>query len=315
MKMKQNILVALSLTISGLAFMPSPAIATFTDPRSPDEDIIVTGNKTTKAAIADFIDTTIAVPKGGKHDGQYARFSNAICPKVVGLSDDNKLQVEQRMRGVAKTADMRVAAESCDPNVYVIVVSNGTEAVNMLRKKRSRLFGGLSHYERQQVAKMGGPTYSWKRKQTSSAETGALQYSDEVSVVPSDQGETTQVPIMYSSVKSNIKWTTQKSVTHSFLLIEKDALVGLTTIQIADYAAMRSFIDTEKRNPNSPPRFSILSLFDSLEAGEEAPSSISEMDLVLLSSLYNSPADRSAAMQGATMLHRIKKELTSQNDK
>ncbi len=310
MKFKQNILPSLGLTISGLALFASAANATFTEPRLSDEDIIVTGNKTTKAGIADFINTTIAEPKGGKHDGQYARLSNAICPKVVGLSYNNKLQVEQRMRGVAKAADMRVAAESCVPNVYVIVVSDGTEAVNMLRKKRSRLFGGLSHYERRQVANLGGPTYSWKRKQIRSADTGALQNSDEADTVP---GSLAVVPIMYTTIKSNIQWTTEHSVTHSFLLIEKDALVGLTTIQIADYAAMRSFIDTEKRNSSSPPRFSILSLFDPLKAGEEAPTSVSEMDLVLLSSLYNSPSDRSAAMQSATMLHRIEKELTSQD--
>lgn len=311
---KHRIFVTLSVATSGLVLLSSPATATFTGPDSADQEIIVTGNKTTKAAIADLIRTTIAKPKGGRHDGQYARFTRAICPKVVGLSETNKQQVEKRMRGVAQAAGIKVVREGCTPNIFVMVVSDGEEAISMLRKKKSRLFGGMSHYERQQVANSGGPVYSWKRIQTGSAESGALQNSDEVSIVPSDQGETTQVPIMYSNVKSNIKWTTQKSMTHSFLLIEKDALVGLTTIQIADYAAMSSFINTKKRHPSSIPSYSILSLFNSAKPDRKVPASISEMDLVLLSSLYSSPADVSASMQSAAMLHSIEKELTSRDD-
>ncbi|QTD55253.1 hypothetical protein [Parasphingorhabdus cellanae] len=313
MGLKRKIYIALGLA-SGLALLPLPAAATFTDPRSAEDDIVVTGNKTTKEAIADFIQTTIATPKGGKHEGQYARFPQAICPKVVGLSEENVEQVERRMRGVALAADMRVAAEECTPNVYVMVVSNGNEAVSLLRKKRSRLFGGLSHYEKARIAESSGPAFGWKRIQTGSAETGALQNSDDTDIVPSDGPAKTEVPIMYSNVKSKIKRTTAKAITHSFLLLEKDALVDLTTVQIADYAAMRSYIDTRNSPASKPPAYSILALFDDADPDAKQPASVSEMDLVLLSSLYNSPADVSASMQSAAMLHRFEKELTANKD-
>ncbi len=312
MEMKKNILVALGLTISGMALFPSPSVATLTDPQSSDADIVVTGNKTTKAAIADFIRTTIATPKGGRHDGQYARFSDPVCPHVVGLSEENSKQIEKRMRGVALAADMRVAGQGCSPNVYVMVVADGEEAMNLIRKKRSRLFGGMAHHERERIAKSGGPAYAWKRIQTGSAETSALQNSDEVTVLPTT-GATTEVPVMNSNVKSKIKRTTQQTMTHSFLLLEKDALVDLTTVQIADYAAMRSYIDTKDSKSRQTPQYSILSLFDSSNSDEKTPSAVSEMDLVLLSSLYNSASDVSASMQGAAMAHRVEKELTSRN--
>ncbi len=314
MKTMQNILTGLGLTVSGLVFFSTPAFATFTEPSSSNEDIVVTGNKTTKAAIAQFIKTTIATPEGGRHDGQYARLANPVCPKVVGLSDENRDQVEQRMRGVALAADMRVAQKGCKPNVFVMVVADGDEAVSTLSKKRSRLFGNMSHYARKRIAKSGGPAYAWKRIQTASAETGALQNSDEITPVPSDQGPVTEVPIMHSSVKSNIKRTVQKDMTHSFLLLEKDALVGLTTLQIADYAAMRSYIDTRDSQTRQTPRYSILALFDSAKDSEEIPSSVSEMDLMLLSSLYNTPSDVSASMQSSAMVHQIGNELTSRAD-
>ncbi|MEP2101275.1 MAG: hypothetical protein ABJP02_01480 [Parasphingorhabdus sp.] len=313
MEIKRNILVTLGL-MSGLALFSSPLSATLTDPRAPNEDIVVTGNKTTKGAIADFIKATIATPKGGRHEGQYARFPSAVCPKVVGLSEENKKQVEKRMRGVALAADMRVAGEGCTPNVFVMVVADGDEAVTKLRKKRSRLFGGMPHYERERIAKSGGPSYSWKRIQTGSAETGALQNSDETDILPTDEMAKTEVATMNSNVKSRIKRTTEQAMTHSFLLLERDALVDLTTIQIADYAAMRSYMDTRDGSTSAAPAYSILSLFDTANPQNKRPASVSEMDLVLLSSLYNSPADLSASMQSAAMLHRFEKELTSRQE-
>ncbi|MEP3224530.1 MAG: hypothetical protein ABJO01_01035 [Parasphingorhabdus sp.] len=309
--MKQKTLTALALTVSGLAFFPSSSHATFTEPRAQDQDIIVTGKITTKDAIAEFVQATIATPKGGRYEGQYARFSNAVCPKVVGLSASNKQQVEKRMRGIALAADMQVAREKCTPNIFVIVVADGNEAINLIRKKKSRLFGGIAPHQRDQIARSGGPTYAWKRIQTGSAESGALQNSDETDILPSDEIDKTEVATMQSNVKSNIKRTTKQAMTHSFLLMERDALINLTTVQIADYAAMRSYIDTRNSKTRKAPRYSILSLFDQKGSDENIPASASEMDLVLLSSLYNSPSDVSASMQSAAMLHRIEKELTA----
>lgn len=312
--MNKRVLAVVGLTMSGLMALPSVSIATLTDPSESNPDIVVTGIETSKKDIAEFIKTTIATPKGGRHEGQFARFTQAVCPQVVGLSEENADQIEQRMRGIAKAADMRVAAADCAPNVYVMVVSDGKEAVSMLRKKRSRLFGDMPHHARERIANSGGPTYAWKRIQAGSAETGALQNSDETTPLPTDGPKNVEVPIMNSNVKSLIKRTITKNMTHSFLLIEKDALVDLTTIQIADYAAMRSYIDTKNSQSSQAPRYSILALFDSPEANEKIPSSVSEMDLVLLSSLYNSSADVSASMQSSAMLQRIEKELTSRDD-
>lgn len=309
---KRNFRLALSAAVTALLTFPASAHGTLTDPPAPDDDIVVNGIQTTKAAIADFIKSTIAPPKGGRHQGQYARFASPVCPKVTGLSKANIAQVEERMRGVALAADMTVAAEGCKPNIFVMVVADGSEAISLLRKKNSRVFGALSLPERARIADQGGPAYGWKRVQESSAENGALFNSDDAVVLPGDAQEKTEVATLNSHVKSRIKRTVQQSMTHSFLLLEQDALVDLTTVQIADYAAMRSYIDTRDGDAQSPPPFSILALFE--DQGANVPESVSEMDLILLSSLYHSPADVSASMQSAAMLNRIQKELTSEQD-
>lgn len=314
MPFNRKILAAMSITLAGMAFLPTSSNATFTDPNAASDDIVVTGSKVTKEEISAFVRTTISTPKGGRHKGQYARFQGAVCPKVVGLSEENIKQVERRMRGVALAADMQVAAEGCAPNVYVMVVADGNEAISMLRKKRSQLFGDISHYERERIAKSGGPAYAWKRIQASSAEAGVLQNSNDVSILPVDTPAKTYVPTLTSNVKSRIKRTITQAMTHSFLLLEKGSLVDLTTIQIADYAAMRSYMDTRDGKTAKAPAYSILSLFDAAAGDGKMPVSISELDLVLLSSLYHSPADVSAAMQSSAMINRFEKELNSNQE-
>lgn len=314
MRTTYGILASLGMTVGMLGLVPSSSNAALTAPRAIDTEIVVTGEKTTKEEIAELIKSTMAIPKGGRHEGQYARFPGAVCPKVTGLSEQNNQQVEQRMRGVALAADMSVAGEQCSPNVYVIVVADGNEAIEMLRKKRSRLFGGMSHYERSRIAKSGGPAYAWKRIQTGSAETGALQNSDETDILPTDEMAKTEVATMHSNVKSRIKRSVKQSMTHAFLLIEKDALIDLTTVQIADYAAMRSYMDTRDDKAIKAPAYSILSLFDAADDDRPAPTSVSELDLVLLSALYNSPADVSASMQSSAMINRFEKELIANQE-
>lgn len=275
-----------------------------------NSDIVVTAPKSVKKIIARFIDSAMATPTGGKHAGQFARFSGAICPSVKGLSEQNNLQIEERIRNVALASDIAVGRENCAPNVHVNIVADGAEALSLIRKKRSDMFDSVPLYKRDLIAKSGGPAYSWKRLDTVSAEANVVQRPDNVTELPSDEPDKTYVPALYSNVKSRIKKTVKQQITRSFLLIEKDALVGLTTVQIADFAAMRSLIDSEQSTNSDTPSYSILSLFNDGNGPDDAPQSVSEMDLALLSSLYNSPSDVSASMQSSAMIHKMNKELT-----
>ncbi len=298
-------IIALSLSTAATATKNSSEKA------NDDSDIVVTGPKSVKKVIARFIDSAIATPKGGKHAGQFARFTGAICPSVKGLSEENNLQIEERIRNVALASDIAVGRKSCAPNVHVNIVADGAEALSLIRKKRSDMFDSVPLYKRDLIAKSGGPAYGWKRLDTISAEANVAQRPDNVTELPSDQIDKTYVPTLYSNVKSRIKKTVKQQITRSFLLIEKEALVGLTTVQIADFAAMRSLIESEQSTNSDTPSYSILSLFDDGNGPGDAPETVSELDLALLSSLYNSPSDVSASMQSSAMIHKMTKELTA----
>lgn len=73
-------LSCLSLTANAVAETVETA------PAEDDNVITVTGPKPIKEAVGEFIDTTIATPRGGNNAGQYARFSQPICPFVFVFS-------------------------------------------------------------------------------------------------------------------------------------------------------------------------------------------------------------------------------------
>ena len=273
---------------------------------------MVTGTRTIKEAVGDFIDTTIAPPRGGSNTGQYARFSSPICPKVFGFSDNNNAAIEQRIRGVSMAADIRVGGSDCQPNIYVVVIEDGKSAVTMLRKKHHRIFGALPIYKRKQLAESAGPVFGWKAIMTISADGASTHAPNSGTALAEDAGSglsEDRWSASRSNVKSLIKQPMKEDMRASYLLIEQKALAGMTTVQIADYAAVHSLMETHGDPDQEAAFFSILSLFKNKTAGRDLPDSISEWDLILLSTLYDSPSDVRARLQRSIMQQKFVKEV------
>lgn len=90
------------------------------------------------------------------------------------------------------------------------------------------------------------------------------------------------------------------------VVVEADALDGLTTTQLADYAAMRAFAKTDPaRLPPSPPP-TILTVLD-VPMGGAVPITLTEWDLGFLRGLYDSQAN----LYGAAQRSQIRRKLES----
>ena len=75
----------------------------------------------------------------------------------------------------------------------------------------------------------------------------------------------------------------------SALVIESAAIEGLTTIQLADYAAMRAFTGADPARLPDRNLPTILTLLDT-PMGSAAPVTLTDWDLAFLESLYASDA-------------------------
>jgi hypothetical protein len=131
-------------------------------PASPpaDQAIIVTGSRPTKRAVARYVDAITA-----ETEGQVARFRDPICPASFGLPQAYSRVIEQRLRDDAVRVGVRVADESCDANIVLIVADDPVPLVRALERKRPQMFVGLRFDEVQDLLRVKEPVRTWQAVQ------------------------------------------------------------------------------------------------------------------------------------------------------
>lgn len=277
---------------------------------SDNNEIVVTAQKKLKAAISTHISTVISDQSGG----QYARFMQPLCPSVIGFGEKNAAFIEKRLRAIAKAADIRTGGANCDPNIHVLVVEDGNKMLDFLRRKHRRAFGTLTPYQRDKIQNGQGPSYNWHIVETVSADDGGSRsvagtgFAGGASYgLLSDAGANAG----RTHVKSRIAVPVRQELNHGFLLIDKAAAQGLSVVQIADYAAMRTFLQTKEGSTGIAAADSILSLFDTQDRAADRVQSLAPWDLALLTALYKAPTNMPARLQRSSMFQSFEKALAS----
>jgi hypothetical protein len=107
---------------------------------------------------------------------------------------------------------------------------------------------------------------------------------------------------------SRVTPATRAHFDAAVVVVESKALEGLTTTQLADYAAMRAFarIDATRVEQASAP--TILKVLGA-PMGSEVPITLTEWDLAFLRGLYASPAGLHAASQRSEIRKRVGQAL------
>ena len=94
----------------------------------------------------------------------------------------------------------------------------------------------------------------------------------------------------------------------SVLVVQANALAGLTATQFADYAAMRTFVRTDPNQVRAPPSQTILKVMDA-PMGTAVPLSLTNWDLSFLEAYYASGTQSYANVQRNEIAQRMKREL------
>lgn len=276
-----------------------------------ESPIIVIGEKEAEERVADYIDSAIAVPRGGRFEGQYARLNSPVCPGIYGFSPDLNKAIADRITAVAKASDIRVAKSKCQPNVFVVAVTKGENMVELLRKKHPRIFGTLPLDQRDRLENSEGPDFRWQIRQAISAASGGLVDR----VTQSGLGPDLQnlfgndVPTNPVFRATRLRSPTIEEISASFMLLEMDALLGMTSTQIADYAAVSLLLEVTSSQRDKKIEGSILSLFDDKKNGRELPQSVSEWDLMMLNAWYTISPDRFATQQESALRFVVLREI------
>ena len=164
--------------------------------------------------------------------GQIARFEDAICPAVYGLNGQARETVGNRMRQVAASVGLRVASASCRPNLLLMVTRDKRAFLGACRPL-SPIFRRGGDSARAGSIAQPGPVAAWQAAIELSADGQPLAVQGGFGV-----NRTTRP-------QSHIAASTRPVFTASAVVVESDALTGLSTIQLADYALMRGLARTD----------------------------------------------------------------------
>lgn len=225
-------------------------------------------------------------------DGQLARLGGEACPRAIGFPPDIAAQIEARIRAVAVQVGVAVGNADCRGNLILFGVDDGAALVRGLHAAQSPLLRGLPDGERGRLMRVAGPARAWSLIE--------LQNEDGV---PGLTPAGAWWPTLEVRRASHVGPPTRQSIQLSVVVLEWPALLGRTTVQIADYAAMRMLARTR---PDAAPRDvdSILSLF---APGPGAPASLTAADSSYLHTLYRQSTTLHARQQVRDIARNVRK--------
>lgn len=246
------------------------------------QEIVVTG-EALEQQVRNFVEAlTPATVRG-----QLGRFERSVCPLAVGVPASQGQAIAERMRRVADASGMLVGRAGCHPNALVVVTEDKRAFMEALRRRGLGYFVGLPESRIRQLLATPGPAVAWQTPGPPLSADGV-----EVSAGDSEENPT----IRTTRPGSRLSAPTRVQFGNAIVIVERRALEGLTTIQLADYAAMRTFAKADPARLGEPAPETILTVLDA-PMGAAVPVTLTHWDLAFLRGLYTSRGDLYAPAQ------------------
>jgi hypothetical protein len=262
-------------------------------------EIVVEGVRDQDKQIGDFVDALTKAP----FMGQLSRFDWRVCPAAVGLSEVQNKAAAERMRKVAAAAGIPVGEADCRPNVLLLVARDKRAMIEGLKSKYPVYFEGMSSDEFKRMVRDPGPAAAWHVE-------GRLD-ADGVEV--SRDGLYDYYVVERTDLASRLTTASRPHFLASIVVVDLDALGGLTVTQLADYAAMRAFARTDPARLGKTQAPTILTILDA-PANSMVPITMTQWDFAFLKALYGTSPNRTAKSQRNEMKDLVRKELEDARD-
>lgn len=277
-----------------LSATPAPAQDQDTD-SSRNAEIIVTGKAEPTRRTVDKQARAITQTSAYRRL-PLAQFQTPVCPGIIGLPVETANLLVDRIRDNAERIGIDTAPEGkCEPNLIVIVVGNGQAQIKALKAKRGYLFRLITLAELNELAADPGPVHAW-------ANTMVLSRQGDILQGDPGQGDVPRLNVAQS--QSHIFLAHRLDIISSVVMLDAQAINGLSVVQIADYATMRGFARTRPVSGDGA-LDTILSLFD---ADGARPGEMTPFDLAYLRAIYGDIPN----MPAASVLAGVNKELRKQ---
>ncbi len=216
------------------------------------------------------------------------RFDAPVCFASTGLDRPTMERIGDRLAENAMLAGLQLAGSGCKPNVAILFVNDVDRAVKMLLARRWWLFGDRLPAEVRTITHEAGPVRAWSNSELRSAQGMPRGEAVLAKNLPVNEGV-----VMSSPTASRIEARVQRDMLVSIVLVERAAVIGKTTTQVADYLSMRTLAVIRPNHASG--RDSILTLFDADMT--EPPEALTVFDRGYLKGLYAGNANQYAALK------------------
>jgi hypothetical protein len=180
-------------------------------------------------------------------------------------------RIRQNLEALGRRLD---PPETCKPNLLVMFVASGKDAIDALRQSESWLFRAMTEEERDRLFNETGPARALVRTVPRTRDGIVIEKQVDLANVPQASGFMAHSKI-YSAVRNDI--------VSAQVYLDRDAMAGLTIGQLADYVTFRA-LTVVLPQTESARAASIVSLFD---GGAAAPKSLTDFDKAYLTELYS----------------------------
>ncbi|MEJ0005484.1 MAG: hypothetical protein WDM77_03630 [Steroidobacteraceae bacterium] len=267
----------------------------------PLQEVTVTAQR---EKLADRLTAFVGKITGPVFDGGLPLWGMPVCPLVSGLPQEQGEFVLARVSEIARAGRVPLAAERCQPNLYILVNTHPQELLKTMAKRNFQFTFGISvepmdgtpivpsHIIIDEFITKPGPVRVLYRDAPTAA------YGVHPSVKAAKVG-----PITYSGDT----WAGKSGwyLFRTFVIIDASQLKGVTLGQLADYAALVGLAEIKPVDSlaDAP---TILQLFNGTP--EASPAGMTEWDQAFLRSLYTTTQHTSAQQRWhvvQTMMNEI----------
>jgi hypothetical protein len=259
-------MVALWGALPAAAQAPAPQ----TSDTSGDNTIVVTGKsgEPSRGEVSRQARDISRVSPYQVHEESLPRFWQPVCPGVAGLNPDAAATMLSRIRANVERLKLPLAGGGCSPNLIIAFVDDGRSLLADLKRNQPAVFRSIPPSEQTEMLSENAPVHVWNN--LAMRWTGAGP--------PPRHGEK---PSVWGQLNRQFM-PEAPDIVSALVVFNRDAVIGMTLEQLADYATMRGLAHTRPVSGGQP-MTTILSLFDN---GGGSPDALTSFDAGYLRSLY-----------------------------
>jgi hypothetical protein len=231
-----------------------------------------------------FVQATIVPPRT---EDSLLRWDSPVCPLVAGLTREQGEFVLGRLSAIARAADVPLAGEHCEANLFVIVARNPRGFLSLWWDHDRRLFntthgvGGVKSF-----IETDRPVRVWYNSMAVDAEDGSLIQMMLAQSLGLGLGAGPQeYPINFSIADdSRLRYIDVRAIASVIVVIDAQKVAKLNLGQLADYVSLRSLAEI-KPDTDAGEAPSILKLFS--QEDRSPPEGLTAWDQALLHAVYS----------------------------